>query len=922
MRILLPPQRVLALALVVLAACGSDPSAPQLIEAARAHLDKGESAAAIIELKRALDKQPQSVQARQLLGKALLADGDAASAIVELQKARELGLPAEQVALDLARANLAVGQGGQAVTELQAVKLADPKEQAELRTLQAAALASQRQAGEARALLDEALLLRPDYAPAVVARAQLDAAEGRSDAALAQVEALWARDKTQEAAGLMKAALLLHARRDVEGAMQAYREVAQAQPRSVAARDGVAQLLLRSGKVEEAKAELAELQKVAPKRPETLLLQAQLAYAARDYAVTRELTTQLLGAVPNHMQTLLLAAATEMSTQRWSQAQSLLARLLKSHPESVLGRRLMAQTLMALGQADKAVEVLQPVVDSPAADAETLAQAGSAMLRAGDVQRAQAAFQRAVKARPDDPSARTALAMMQMARGESGAGLSNLQSIASGEQASMADLALVAARMSQNDAKGALAALDRLQRKEPGNVIADVLRGQVLFAQGDTAGAAAAYQQALQKDPKAFGAVAGLAGLDARADRIDEARKRLADFAKANPADGRAPLTLARLERRMGAADATVVAALRQAVKADPGLVAARIELVGTLQAQGDRAGALEAARDAAAALPDHAGVLDLLGTSQLAAGEAQAAVSTFRQLVAMQPRQVLPLLRMVDAQLAAKNASGAAEALRQAGELDADNPAVLRGRALLASMEGRTQEALAHARKLQSMQPAAAFGHVVEAEVARRAGNHALAASAFRSALQREKSSGLAASLHDALLAAGDRPAADRMAADWVRENPKDIGFRYHMGSVAASRRDWAAAEAHYRAVVEVQPRHGPALNNIAWLMIQQGKPGATAIAERANTLLPDRPAVLDTLSLALQKDGRIEQATELQKRAAQLEPRNGDYRLRLAELLIASGDKSRAREELRALQNRQDFARQAEVTALLARL
>ncbi|MFN9745117.1 MAG: XrtA/PEP-CTERM system TPR-repeat protein PrsT [Betaproteobacteria bacterium] len=916
------PRSLLAGALVVLAACGADPSAQQLLDAARAHLDKGEPAAAVIELKRALDKEPQSAQARQWLGKALLAKGDVAGAVVELQKARELGLPAERVVLDLARAYLANGQSIQAVLELRGMKLADPKEQAELLTLQAAALTAQRQPGEARALLDEALLLTPDYAPAVVARAQLDAADGRLDEALTKVDALWTRDKTLAAAGLLKAALLLHGRRDAAAALETYRQVAQAHPRSIAARDGVAQLLVQLGKIDEARTQLAEMQKLAPKRPETLMLQAQLAYAADDFAAARELTSQLLGVAPNHLQVLLLAAATEMRTQRWSQAQSMLARLLKSYPGHVMGRRMMAQSLLALGQADKAVEVLQPVVESPEADAETLTMAGSALLRAGDVQRARAVFQRAVKARPEDPSARTALAMMQMARGESGAGIANLQTAAEGDRASMADLVLVTALMSQNDPKGALAALDNLQRKDPGSALPDLLRGQVLVAQGDIAGAGSAYEQALKKDPRAFGAVAGLASLDLRADRADAARKRLADFAKAYPTDARAPLALARLERRMGAADATVVAALREAVKADPGMVAARVELVQTLQAQGDGAGALEAAREAAAAVPDHAVVIDLLGTAQLSAGDAQTAISTFKQLVTMQPRQVKPLLRMVDAQLAAKSAAGAADALRQAGALEPGNPAVLRGLALLASLEGRTQDALAHARKLQAMRPAASFGYIVEAEVARRAGNEALAAAAFRSALQREKSSDLAASLHAALLASGDRVAADRMSADWIRDNPKDMDFRYHMGSVAIRRGELAAAEAHFRAVVEVQPRHAPALNNIAWLMIKQGKPGAVAVAERANALMPDRPAVLDTLSLALQKEGRLQQAVELQKRAVQLEPRNGDYRLRLAELLIENGDKSRAREELRALQNRQDYGRQAEVAALLARL
>ena len=42
-------------------------------------------------------------------------------------------------------------------------------------------------------------------------------------------------------------------------------------------------------------------------------------------------------------------------------------------------------------------------------------------------------------------------------------------------------------------------------------------------------------------------------------------------------------------------------------------------------------------------------------------------------------------------------------------------------------------------------------------------------------------------------------------------------------------------------------------ALNNVAWLMAQQKKPGALPLAEKANKLMPDQPALMDTLAYVL---------------------------------------------------------------------
>lgn len=913
---------LLAKALLLLAACSAEPSVEELVQSARMHLDSAEPAAAAIQLKRALNQQPESPQIRLLLGRALLQQGDGPGALVELQRARDRGASAEQLSLDLARAHLAAGQVPQAVSLLESTTLGGAEAQADARTMLAEIYLSQGDSVRSRQLLEEALSALPGHTAALLSRARLDAVDGRHDDAWKQAEALWSRVTRPEGAGLLKAGLLLNARKDREGALAMYREVIAAHPRSVTARAAAAQVMLQLNQVDAAKAELLELQKLGGGRPETLMLQALIAYGAQDYTGVRETTARLLATAPSHTPAMVIAAAAEMQAKQWVAAQAMLARLLKAEPSHVPARRMMAEALLQVGQSERAVEVLRPVVDNPAADAASLKLAGSAHLRMGQAKQAEALFQRALKARPDDAGARTALAMTQMAGGESSAGLARLEAIARSDVATPADLALVSTLMARNDAKGALAAVEQLQRKLPKHPLPDVLRGRVLMHQGDSAGAEVAFQQALRNDPATFDAIAGLGALDMQGNRVDAARQRFEAYAKSHPNDARAPIALAQLERQVGAPAHLVAQGLRRAVAADPAAEAAHAELVSTLIAAGEPQAALEAAQAAASALPEHTVVLELLGVAQMAAGESELARSSFKRLVAMRPGQVAPMLRLADAHLAAKDIRAAAATLREARQMDPDNPATVRSLALVALAEGRSQDALALARQLQAKRPREAAGHLLEADIATVIRKPEQAVAALRAAQQRDKSPSTAQRLHASMLSAGDAAGAERMAADWLREHPQDAAFRYHLGSVAVARSDWASAEGHFRAVVQQQPRHAAALNNVAWLLVKQGKAGARALAEQAHALAPDRPPILDTLALALESDGQLPRAVQMQRRATELEPRNGDYRLRLAELLVKSGDKKGAREELTTLQGQKDFMRQDAVSDLLRRL
>ena len=111
--------------------------------------------------------------------------------------------------------------------------------------------------------------------------------------------------------------------------------------------------------------------------------------------------------------------------------------------------------------------------------------------------------------------------------------------------------------------------------------------------------------------------------------------------------------------------------------------------------------------------------------------------------------------------------------------------------------------------------------------------------------------------------------------------------------------------------------------MNNVAWLLATQRKPGAVEMAQRANVLLPERAALLDTLALAHESENQLPEAIRVQQKAVGLDPKDPMLKLRLAKLLIKHGDKSAARKELESLARLGDaFAGQTEVSALLKQL
>lgn len=907
-----------------LAACMGSSEA-DLLASARSHLAKKDAEGARLELKSLLQKNPDAAEARYLLGKVMLDTGDAAGAEAELRRALEGGQSDVTVLPLLAQAMVGQGKDALLLQQFGQVTLADPQADAELKTQLAAAQAGENDLAGARSLIAQALRQSPDHVPALLLSARLTAAEGDIAGALKAVDALLARQDTNVEAWLLKGDLLLRGpsgqrAADVAPAMAAFEQALKVKPDSVPAH--VALITLHLGRKDFAAAgtQWAALQKVAPRHPQTMYFEAMLAEQKGDHKRTRELSQQLLRAAPNDPRLLLLAGQAELKLNSLAQAEALFAKAVQSAPKAPAPRRQLAQVQLRSGQADKALATLRPLVDADPPDAEALTLSARAQMMKGDSAGADASLAKASKLRPDDPRLRTATALSSLAKGKDAAAIAELRAIAASDKGTTADLALINVLLRQGDQPGAAKAIDALAVKLPDDALPDQLRGRIALQRKDPAAARKSFEAALAKNADYLPAAAGLAALDLADQQPAAARSRFEAVLARNPDNAGAMVALAEIGARSGARPEQSAELLNRAVKADPTQAVPRLALIDLYLGSGQRELALDAAQSGVTALPGNADLLDRLGRVQLASGQTAEAVASFTKLAALAPRSALPQLQLADAYAAAKNPTAMAAAVRRAAEIAPDSPLVQRAQVNLALLENKPDQALALARKVQAQRPDDAAGFSLEGDVEIRLGHWDAAAVALRKALTRKNPGDSAQRLHGALLAAKKTAEADKMAADWRKSHPDDLGFVLHLGDVAMAGGRAAEAEALYAEVLARQPENTIAMNNQAYVLALQKKPGAVALAEQALKRAPKSPAVMDTLAFTLAADKQLPRAIEVQGQAVAAAPEAPQFRLQLARLQLQAGDKTAARSELEKLAKLGPaFPRQAEVAELL---
>ncbi|MDD2881472.1 MAG: PEP-CTERM system TPR-repeat protein PrsT [Rhodoferax sp.] len=906
------------LVLAMLLACSEKPEA--MLSSAKDYMAKNDPKAAVIQIKNALQSNPDMPEARFMLGTALLNSGDPVGAETELRKAMDLKHPQDQVIPPLAQAMLAQGQAKKLTDELGKTELGTPAAKANLLTTMATAYAMQSKPEPAQSALSAALAADPDYAPALIMQARQKASQNDIDGALATLEKVIAKTPSSHEAWKFKGDLLHYAKTQPVEAMAAYRKAIEIKPDFLVGQAAVITMLLQQNNLADAATQMVQLKKYSPSHPQTKYLEAQLAFQKKEFLPARDLIQQVLKSTPGNVQALQLAGAVELQLNALVQAETYFSKALQAAPNLALARRALVMIYLRTGQPAKAMETLTPGLNRDTVDPELLAVAGEVYLQNGDVKKAEEFFAKASQQDPKNAKKRTSLALTHMMGGQVDSAFDELQTIAASDGGITADLALISVHLRRQEFDKALTAINALEKKQPEKPLAANLRGRTLLAKKDVAGARKSFEQALILDPTFFPAVASLAGLDMADKKPEDAKKRFQTVLAKDPKNNQALLALAEVAARTGAPKEEVTKLIGNAVAANPTEASPRLLLIDFHLRNKDIKLATSAAQEATAALPNSPELLDAQGRTQLAAGEFNQAITSYNKLASMQPMSPLPHMRLADVHMANKDKEAAAQSLRKALEIKPDLQQAQRGSIMLDVDSKNIQGALATARNMQKQAPKDAMGYVLEGDIQASQKNWDGATAAYQNGLKLVKSPELAIKTHSVLMAANKTAEADKFSASWQKDQPKDPAFLLYLGDGAIARKDFITAEKYYTAVTKLQANSAVAYNNLAWVTAKLKKDGAIAFAEKANTLAPNQPAFMDTLAVLLSDKGDYAKALELQNKAVGLQPQNPLFKLNLAKIHIKGGKKDLAKKELDELAKLGDkFVGQAEVTDLL---
>jgi tetratricopeptide (TPR) repeat protein len=126
------------------------------------------------------------------------------------------------------------------------------------------------------------------------------------------------------------------------------------------------------------------------------------------------------------------------------------------------------------------------------------------------------------------------------------------------------------------------------------------------------------------------------------------------------------------------------------------------------------------------------------------------------------------------------------------------------------------------------------------------------------------------------------------------------------------------------YQKVLRLFPNHAMALNNLAYLYVEENRNPSQALlyATRAFMLAPHNDSIQDTLGYVLLKNGRTEQGLSMLKKASESSPKNPGILYHLALAYKERGDQAKAVEYLQKALELGDFPDARDAKALLAKI
>jgi putative PEP-CTERM system TPR-repeat lipoprotein len=900
---------------------GSRTDADYLTRAA-ALREQGDLRGAAIELKNALQKNPENLEARRLLGIVDIGLGSGEAAEKELRRALELGTAKAALLVPLAESLQLQGKHQALLDEISPTPDLPAQDEAAILAYRGDAWLGLGKRSNARAEYERALALDTHAPLAMLGLARLSLAERDLDQARLRLSEGLAAAPNEARIWSFQAALQEGAGEFAQ-AEESYTKAIELDPYPPSQRVGRALVRISLKKLDEAAEDIALLKKDAPNFHFTHYAEGLLDLNRARYSEAQAAFETAERLNDKYPLTLYYLGLSHLAQNHLSQAEQCLARFLNRMPGSVGGTQYLALTRYKQKDYAGARNLLAPVAKARADNPEVLKLMGEIELALGNTEQGIEYLRKVVELDPKSASARTGLGLSLLADGRKDEGLAELNAAVELDAGSaQPEIYIALAHIQARAFDRALAATDRVREKAPDSPVADILTGMVQLGRNAPEQAQQAFRDALAKkpgDPAISHRLAQLALLEKRPDR---ARRYYEEALNAHPRDLATQLRLAQLDGAEGKLK-DLADRLATTIKDHPEALEPRLLQAGYFLrfGQSDRAEAvLEEVRGR---YPRNPELLSLLAQAQMANRQATTALATARALAEAAPRSAMAHYLLARAYSENRDLDGLRKALERSLALNPDFFLGRVARVKLLVTDRKTGEA---DRELAAL--AGEFHDnpeilALQGWVAAAQNRFGAAADAYRKALEKLPSTQSAMSLAQAQWNGGDKAGAVKVLEDWTAAHGDDSLARYLLSVFYTASGQIREAEGQLEKLLEANPRNVFALNDLAWLRRKEAPDQALALAERALEIAPDSPAVLDTLAMVLLEKGRHDRATELLRRVIGLAPQDPSPRFHWA-LALSKAGKARDSEKVLAevLSGAAEFPERREAEDLFERL
>jgi tetratricopeptide (TPR) repeat protein len=632
---------VLFVATALLAGCHGDPNVRKhkYLESGERYSAQGKYREAAIQYMNALKVDKNFADAHYALAQAYEHLGQLSGAYRELLRTVDLQPTNYKARIDLGNLFVAGGKPDDAQTQANAVLAAEP-DNPDAHALLSAIDVRKGQKDQALIEMQRAIELDPNRAAFHEDLAILQSADTTKAASVEdELEKAVVLDPKSVNAKLILAAFYARNNRLADAEKMSWAAVAT-DPKSLAARANVAEVILKEGDQGRAEQVLRQASKDFADDPQGVRILADYYVNSGQLDKAKAEYSSLAAKYPKNVSVLEGYVRVLLEVKDYATAQTVVTGLLKTHPKDPQVAGLNGIVLLNSGKASDAVIALQSAVRDSPKDGFLQYWLGRAALAKGDIDLAETSFRQAASLSPSRLDAEEQLAGIAIQRGDL-----NLL-------ADVADKTIAAAprfpggyiwraivEINHNATDKAEADLKTAMNIAPQSPQAYLELGKLRFTQKRFPEGVALLEQVLQFDPDSIEALHILVGYDLYEKQPEKALARLNAQIEKSPKNSAFYDLLAELQIQNKNLDQAAAAAQKamqlNSSDGEAVMLYAQIE-----EQRGQSADAISTWEKWSAAHPNDAAVLAILGTLEESRGDMGKAEAYYRKALEIQPQQ------------------------------------------------------------------------------------------------------------------------------------------------------------------------------------------------------------------------------------------------------------------------------------------